>query len=355
MNTTRRTIVLGGVLAGGALTLVASAAKSAAGLPDASDRMAAAAQTYLSSLDRSARSRGTWDLDDEARYDWHFVPREREGMPLEDMSVAQREAAHELLRSTLSPQGYLKATGVSQLEAILRDIENRPEFRNPEDYYVSVFGDPSESEPWGWRYEGHHISMNVTSAPGSLPTMTPTFIGSNPHVVREGPFTGLSLLGAEERLARTLVAMLDDRQLASATIAAEAPRDIFTGNARRVELDRYEGLAAADMSEAQVEALMWLVGEYVHNAAPEIAHAEMTRIHDAGVEQLHFAWAGSVEPGEGHYYRVHGPTILIEYDNVQGGANHVHSVWRDPQNDFGDDLLRRHYEEADHHQDDRQH
>lgn len=354
MPTTRRTLISCSLLTGAALTLAAaSAARSpSSAAPDTGDRMAAAGKSYVSALDAAGRSRGTWDLGAEARYDWHFIPRSREGMPLKDMTVPQREAAHRLLQSVLSAQGYLKATGVSQLEAILGAIEGRPGRRDPEDYYFSIFGTPTDTEPWAWRYEGHHISLNVTAAPGSAPSMTPVFIGSNPHIVREGPFTGLSLLGTEETLGRQLLSMLDDTQAATATIAVEAPSDIVTGNARRVELDEYEGLAASDMSQAQRDALMQLVGEYLHNADPEIARAEMTRIHDAGVENLHFAWAGSAEPGEGHYYRIHGPTLLIEYDNVQGGANHVHSVWRDPENDFGEDLLRRHYEEADHHQQD---
>lgn len=319
------------------------------GAPDTAAEMTSAARAYLSTLGADARERGTWELDADQRFDWHFIPREREGLPLKDMTPDQREAAHRLLGSVLSSQGYLKATGVQQLEGILGGIEGRPDFRDPEDYYVNIFGEPSAEAAWAWRFEGHHISMNVTAAGGDVPSMTPTFMGSNPHVVREGTSAGWSLLAAEEGLARDLMALLDDRRRATAIIQAEAPRDIITGNERRVSLDRYEGLRASEMTEAQRAALMTLIEEYLHNARHDIAHTEMERIREAGLENLYFAWAGPTERGEGHYYRVHGPTILIEYDNVQGGANHVHSVWRDPQNDFGDDLLRRHYEEADHH------
>jgi hypothetical protein len=178
-------------------------------------------------------------------------------------------------------------------------------------------------------------------------------MGSNPHVVGEGPNAGRRLLGAEEDLARDLMALLTDAQLQRVIIEAEAPRDIVTGNARIVELDEFEGLPVSEMNDEQRQALMHVIEEYLNNAVADIADAEMDRIHEAGLENLHFAWAGSTERGEGHYYRIHGPTVLIEYDNVQGGANHVHSVWRDPSNDFGDDLLRRHYEEAEHHQNDR--
>lgn len=316
---------------------------------DPGARMADAARGYLLTLGEAERARGLWEFDAAARFDWHFVPRQREGLPLEAMSPEQRAAAHRLLRSVLGSQGYLKATGVMQLEGILGVIEDRPERRNPQDYYVSVFGTPGTSDGWGWRFEGHHLSLNFTAAPGATPSVTPAFMGANPHVVREGPHAGWTLLGAEESLAVSLLRLLDEGQRAVATISAEAPRDIVTGNARRVEIDAYEGLPASRMTDPQRAALLRLLGEYLHNAQADIAQAEMERIRAAGLENLHFAWAGGLEPGEGHYFRIHGPTVLIEYDNVQGGANHVHTVWRDPQNDFGDDLLRRHYREAAHH------
>ena len=320
---------------------------------DTGGRMATAAEAYVGTLGSAERDRGTGELDAEQRFDWHFVPRERYGVRLKDMNPEQRTAAHGLLQSVLSSQGYLKATGVMQLEGILGQIEGRPDRRDPEDYYFNIFGAPSEDGAWAWRFEGHHISMNFTSAGGATPSVTPAFLGSNPHVVGEGPNAGRRLLGAEEDLARELLALLTDAQLRTVIIEAEAPRDIVTGNARTVELDRFEGLPASEMNDAQSHALMHVIEEYLNNANADVADAEMRRIHDAGLENLHFAWAGSTERGEGHYYRIHGPTVLIEYDNVQGGANHVHSVWRDPQNDFGDDLLRRHYEEAEHHQNDR--
>ncbi|MDX1578262.1 MAG: DUF3500 domain-containing protein [Gemmatimonadota bacterium] len=345
-----RALRLRPLLALAALVLVGASVPGAARVADTARAMTGAARTFLAGLDGDERARATWSLDDEARFDWHFVPREREGLPLEDMSAGQRADAHALLGSVLSSRGYLKATGAMQLEGILGEIEGRPERRDPDDYYVSIFGAPSADEPWAWRFEGHHLSLSFTSVPGAIPAVTPSFIGSNPHVVGEGPYAGWSLLGAEEKLARELLGLLDHEQRSRAIIAAEAPSDIVTGNARRVELEGYEGLPASDMRDDQRQALLRLLGEYLHNAAHDIAAGEMERLHEAGLDRLHFAWAGGTEPGEGHYYRIHGPTVLIEYDNVQGGANHVHSVWRDPQNDFGDDLLRRHYEEADHHQ-----
>ena len=317
---------------------------------DTAAEMEAAANGYLETLEEGQIERGTWPLDAEERFDWAFVPTDRYGVRLKDMTAPQREAAHGLLQSVLSSQGYLKTAGVMQLEGVLGIIEGRPERRDPEDYYFNIFGTPSTDAPWAWRFEGHHVSLNVTAGAGGLPSLTPRFIGSNPAVVRDGPHAGWSLLRAEETLARELMSMLVASQRTTATIRAEAPRDILSGNARRVEMDRYVGLPASEMDDRQTHALMVLIDEYLENANEDVADYEMERIHDAGLENLHFAWAGSTSVGEGHYYRIHGPTILIEYDNVQGGANHVHSVVRDPQNDFGDDLLRRHYEEAEHHQ-----
>ena len=310
-------------------------------------QMAAAADVFIETLSTDQRGQGTWEMDAEQRFDWHFIPRARYGVLLKDMNPEQRTAAHGLLQSVLSSQGYLKATGVMQLEGILGQIEGRPERRDPEDYYFNIFGAPSEDGAWAWRFEGHHISMNFAAAGGEL-SVTPAFLGSNPAVVREGPNAGQRLLGAEEDLARELMALFTAAQLRTAIIDTEAPRDIITGNARMVEFDAFQGLPASEMNDAQSQALMHLIEEYLNNANNEVADAKMQEIRDAGLENLHFAWAGSTERGEGHYYRIHGPTVLIEYDNTQGGANHVHSVLRDPRNDFGDDLLRQHYEEADH-------
>jgi len=319
-----------------------------AALAEVGGHMAAAADAFIATLSRDQRDEGTWEMDAEQRFDWHFIPRPRYGVLLRDMNPEQRTAAHGLLQSVLSSQGYLKATGVMQLEGILGMIEGRPDRRDPQDYYFNIFGTPSADGAWAWRFEGHHISMNFAAAGGELPSVTPAFMGSNPAIVGEGPNAGRRLLGAEEDLARELMVLFSDAQLRTVIIEAEAPRDIITGNARMVELDQFEGLAASEMNQEQTRALMLVIDEFLNNSDSEIADAQMQRIHGAGLDNLHFAWAGSTERGEGHYYRIHGPTVLIEYDNTQGGANHVHSVWRDPQNDFGDDLLRRHYQEADH-------
>ena len=254
--------------------------------------MAAAADVFIETLSTDQRDQGTWELDAEQRFDWHFIPRARYGVLLKDMNPEQRTAAHGLLQSVLSSQGYLKATGVMQLEGILGQIEGRPDRRDPEDYYFNIFGTPSEDGAWAWRFEGHHISMNFAAAGGELPSVTPAFLGSNPAVVREGPNAGRRLLGAEEDLARELMGLFTNAQLRTVIIEAEAPRDIITGNARMVELDQLEGLPASEMNDTQTHALMHVIEEYLNNSNADVADAQMQRIHEAGLENLHFAWAG---------------------------------------------------------------
>ncbi|SVB17055.1 uncharacterized protein METZ01_LOCUS169909 [marine metagenome] len=355
MLSTRRPLILTTVIAALVFVFVAAPAvrTTEPASVDTGSRMTTAAQGYLATLGNSELERGTWSLNADERFDWHFVPRERYGVRLKDMTSEQRVAAHGLLKSALSSQGYLKATGVMQLEGILGVIEGRPERRDPEDYYFNVFGTPSTDGAWAWRFEGHHVSLNFTAAGDDLPSLQPAFLGSNPHVVGEGPNAGQKLLGAEEGLARELLALLDARQLRTVIFQDEAPSDIITGNARTASMEDYQGIPVSDLNGEQREAFRQLLEEYLHNTRRDIAHSQMDRIQAAGLENLYFGWAGSTELGEGHYYRIHGPTILIEYDNVQGEANHVHSVWRDLENDFGADLLRRHYAEADHHQEDR--
>jgi len=311
--------------------------------------MRSAAIAFLAALDGAARGRATYGFDDGERFNWHFIPRERNGLPLGAMSAEQRVAAHRLMRSALSSSGYLKATSVMELERVLRELGGNPAQRDPENYFFTVFGTPSADAPWGWRLEGHHMSINFTAGEGELVSSTPTFFGTNPASVTEGSYAGLRVLGAEEDIARELLHALTPEQRARAVIAAEAPRDIITGAEREISLTSLEGIAASELNAEQMELLMRLLHEYTDNMVPEIAGAQVDKIGAAGFGALRFAWAGGTEVGEPHYYRVHGPTVLIEYDNTQNGANHVHSVWRDLTDDFGDDILRLHYDEVDHH------
>ena len=309
--------------------------------------VAAAAAAFLSSLNDSAREKAVHPLSDPERFDWHFVPRSRNGLPLKEMTLPQRTAAHRLLQATMSTQGYLKANAVIELERILGILEGRPQRRDPEDYFVTIFGSPAPDRPWAWRFEGHHLSLNFSSPANELTVTGPAFMGADPATVPSGPKAGWRPLGREEDLARALVASLTPEQREMAVIAERAPRDILTGADREARLEGFEGLPAARMTEGQRETLFRLIGEYVGNMEERAARAWMTRIrNEIPADSLHFAWAGPIEPGAGHYYRVHAPSFLIEYDNTQDDANHVHSVWRDLENDFGGDALARHYEEG---------
>ncbi len=342
----RRAIALS-VLALAAASALSGVAFARAGGFRAADEVAAAADRFVATLDAEGRGRALFSLGDAERFDWHFVPRERNGLPLGAMTLAQRTAAHRLLRSSLSTQGYLKANGIVELERVLGIVEGREEFHDPEDYYFAVFGSPSSDAPWAWRFEGHHVSMSFSS-PGDETLVTgPAFMGSNPATVSSGPKAGLRVLGAEEDLARELVTMLSPEQRGTAVIASEAYDDIVTGAGRTAELP-YEGIRASALDDAQRAQLDRLIREYVGNMDEESARRWTRRIAAGSDDRLRFAWAGSIEAGRGHYYRVHSPDFLIEYDNTQNDANHVHSVWRDLRNDFGGDALRAHYEEFPH-------
>jgi hypothetical protein len=220
--------------------------------------------------------------------------------------------------------------------------------RDPELYYLTVFGTPGSQAPWAWRLEGHHLSLNFTVAGGASVSVTPSFLGSNPARVVTGPREGLRVLAAEEDLARELVRSLSEEQRKAAIYDAKAPDDIITGADRKARQLSPPGLAVGQMTPGQVELLKRLLEEYVHRYRPELAESDMKKIETAGMDKVSFAWAGATEPGKGHYYRLQGPSFVMEYDNTQNNANHVHTVWRDLQNDFGEDLLRKHYDESHH-------
>lgn len=308
-------------------------------------RIVAAAQSFVASLDAAQRTKAVRTFEDPERFTFAFVPLERTGLPLREMTPAQRSAAFALLQSSLSTQGYLKTTGVMRLEGILAVIEDRPDYRDPENYHFWVFGTPSLTEPWGWRFEGHHVSFTFTSVNGMVVT-GPAFIGTNPALVGTGPYTGWRLLAHEEDLARTLVTSLDATQRQRAILSPNAPNDILTMTRRESNIDSIAGLPYSAMTLDQRAMFIRLLDEYLDNFEPEHAADRRARIEAAGLNELHFAWLGSLEVAARHYYRIHGPTILVEYDNTQNNANHIHSVTRDLENDFGTDLLRRHYETA---------
>lgn len=309
--------------------------------------IASKATAFLNLLDESQAARARYPLDDEERFNWHYIPRQRNGIPLKELTEKQRQAAVDLLKASLSDQGFQKAGNIMALENVLREVESRGQddtYRDPLNYSVTIFGDPDSQLAWGWRLEGHHISLNFCAAEGIIASATPTFWGSNPATVRSGRYTGKQVLKQEMDLGFTLVNSLDAAQLKAALFSEKAPGDIITGNHRKADLLEPMGLSYKEMKENQKKLLIQLLNVYVKNYEFGFAKRFMSKIEKAGIENLSFAWAGSLQPGAGHYYRIQGPMLLIEYDNTQNNANHVHSVVRDLTDDFAGDILREHYE-----------
>ncbi len=311
----------------------------------------AAAQPYdklnvlLDSLAEEQAEQARFPLTAEERTEWTYVPWGHVGLALRDMSDDQHQATDAWVRSALSPSGIETYLGIIELENELWENTWFKWFRDPGKYYLAVFGAPGTDAPWSWRFGGHHLSINVTHGEGG-PWATPFFTGANPAKVAEGKRAGLRVLGVEEDMARALFLSLDGGQQKTALIDEDAPRDIVTSWDTAVDLVCCEGIAAADLSDGQRQELQLLVERVTGKLNPALAAGLIARMEAAGLEKLHFAWAGSAEPGEGHYFRVHGPTLLIEYDNTQNDANHVHMVLREPGLDFGGDPLRAHISEA---------
>lgn len=373
---------------------------------DLARRMSEAALAFLDSLDPSQSHHARREMGDEERFRWFYTPTDHGGLPLSDMRPAQQRLAMRLVATGLSEAGYVTVSTIMGLENILDRTEGwsanwgRERGRDPGLYFLRIFGDPSADATWSWRFGGHHISLHHTVNEGEVVGSTPCFLGADPaSAPLLGPHPLRPLAGAED-LGRELVRSLDEQQRAIAILAPVAPVDLVSANrviygaghgdlplplsdvwrerfdgelGQRVEaiqeqaertagltpeyLDAVRlsslhprGLAGSALSGDQQEILRALLQVYVQRIPEELADAELAKFAGAdGLNLLHFAWAGGLEPGEGHYYRVHGPSLLAEYDNTQRGANHVHTVWRDPRRDFGADALQAHYRHGHHH------
>lgn len=311
--------------------------------------MSKAASQFLDSLTADQKARATFPVDSDERARWHFIPNEtfpRKGLMIKDMNEAQRRLAHDLLRAGLSARGYLKVTSIMELEDILKVIEAGGRFaRNKEEYFFSIFGTPAAKGRWGWRVEGHHVSVRFAIVDGAMSgdiSSSPMFLGSNPAEVRDGDKKGTRVLADEEDAARALLMALPAELQKQAVTNAVAPGDILTMNKNDITPLQDQGVAYASMPAAQQALLMRLIEVYTGNMETDIAAERMARIKKSGVEKIKFAWLGETEKGKKHYYSVQGPTFLIEYDNTQNDGNHIHSVWRDFNGDFGRDILREH-------------
>jgi TonB family protein len=312
--------------------------------------MADAANKFLASLTPEQKAKATLDFADENRRDWTVVPRDRKGVPLKDLDENQRKLAMEFMKTGLGASGYQKATTIMSLEPVLAQLEgpSRRFPRDPELYYFSIFGKPSPKDPWGWRVEGHHISIHFTIVKGEMLSNTPLAFGANPAEVREGERKGLRALAGEEDRGRDLILALDEKQRAVAIFDQKAPSDILTLAKIKADPLKPEGIPAGQMNDQQHALLGKLIDEYLARMPQDVAEERSKKMREAGFDKIYFGWAGGVNKGDPHYYRVQSPTFLIEYDNTQNNANHIHSVWRDFNGDFGEDLLREHYQTTPH-------
>lgn len=319
-----------------ALGVVGLALWAGAYVDQSGSQMATAASRFLKALDKDQATRATFAFDGPERLDWHFIPRPRKGLPVKEMNSAQRALAFGLLQSGLAGSGYLKATTIMSLEQVLKELEQgKGSVRDPELYFVSIFGTPSARGRWGWRVEGHHLSLNFTLEDGKVVAATPAFFGANPAEVRQGPREGLRTLDDVEERALRLVQALDARQMKEAVVAATAPKDIRAANTPQPPTEAAVGIAFADLNGEQREMLRALVEAYAANMPAEVAGAWLDEIKQAGPDPVKFAWFGPADRLQPHAYRVQGPTFLIEFNNTQNGANHIHAVWRNMLGDFG--------------------
>ncbi|MCH7841220.1 MAG: DUF3500 domain-containing protein [Chloroflexi bacterium] len=314
--------------------------------PQAVGQITDAAKAFVNSLNAEQKAKALFEYMDGERVFWYYPPMNRHGLALRDMEPAQRELAMAVLASGLTPESYEQAKLIIEHEEVLGPLEKEKGIvsfrRDVELYYFTIFGEPGGKDPWGWRVEGHHISIHFSIMDDKVISTTPFFFGVNPAEVRKGPKNGLRILGGREDLAFDLMNSLDEKQVEESIICETAPADIVTFNASKASLMTYEGLPASKMNGAQKELLMALVSEYVNQVRSDLAGQKLADLEKTGLDHLHFAWAGPVSKDEPHYYRIHGGDFVVEFDNRQDGANHIHSVWRDVENDFAADVLRDH-------------
>jgi hypothetical protein len=316
-------------------------------------QMTGAVEAFLKTLSPEQKNEAVVPYADPSRFDWNFTPRARKGLPLKKMDTAQRKAAMEIIRVVLSQEGYSKTEQIIDLENVLRVVETRPAndtYRDPENYAFQVFGNPAGKDPWGWRVEGHHLSLHFSSIKGHI-AFTPGFFGSNPgKVLADVPQKGTRILKEEQDTAFELLQSMSETQLQKVLLAEKAPNEIFTSNSRKVSLEKMEGLTFGEMNADQRAIFKRLIMSYLQRYHVTLKNQQWAELEKSGLDKIHFAWMGDqtplIGPGHGHYYRIHGPAFLIEFDNTQNGGNHIHSVVRDLSNDFGEDLLKLHYEKG---------
>jgi hypothetical protein len=315
-------------------------------LAKATAEMADAANAFLKSLNEEQTKKARFPFDADERENFQFVPIARKGIPYADLTPEQKALSRKLLASGMSEKGLLKVETIIALEGLLAEMEKNPTFRDNKKYYTTIFGDPAADTTWGWRFEGHHLSVNFTLIAGKTISATPSFLGANPGEVRGETLKGTRPLAAEEDLARTLATALHEASK-PVVYTAKPPDEILTGSDRKIKQLEPVGILASDMTPAQQEGLLKLIAEYANRHRADVAAADMAKIK-ADLPNIRFGWAGGLKKDEAYYYRIQGKSFLIEAANVQNNANHIHTVWRDAEGDFGRDALGDHHRHHDH-------
>lgn len=301
--------------------------------------MVAAANAFLATLTPEEKQAASFAFDDAERLNWHFIPRERKGLTLKNLNSTARAAAEDFIASGLSESGFSQALNIMSLEECLYLLEGgereyRRDRRDPNNYFVSVFGSPGNSGDWGWRVEGHHLSLNYTLENGTVVSTTPEFFGANPGSIDSGPERQIRVLGTEEDLGRQILHACNDEQKKTAWISKTAPKDLRGGGVAQPVLTEAVGLKFSQMSNDQKRLLRELLNEYLKNMPSDVEQVRRAELNDGGMDNISFAWWGGPDLNQPHYYVVQGPSFIVEYNNVQNSANHVHSMWRDTSGDF---------------------
>jgi hypothetical protein len=307
------------------------------------------AADFLNSLPRELREKTQLPFDDNSKHQWHYLPASmfpRAGISLGELNPKQKQLFFQLLRSSLSETGYAKTQQIISLENVLAEISGNYSMRDPEQYYAAFYGNPERDSLWAWTFQGHHLALNFTVANGKT-SVAPRFLGANPATIKSGKRKGERTLAAEEDLGLQLINSLQNKQ--KAIFSERPPFDILTGNSAEAEPLHPVGIQLEELTVPNQELLLRLINEYLATMPEELAQKRFQNISSEELGEIRFAWAGGTKSGEPHYYRIQGKTFLIEFDNTQNSANHIHSVWRDFNGDFGRDLIREHYQESHHH------
>lgn len=309
------------------------------------------ASMFLNTLNQEQKEKALLSFEDATRTTWHFLPAtmwKRPGISLKELNNEQKKSLFQLLRSYLSETGHSKVLKIIDLENVLLEQSNNATMRDSENYYATFYGNPGKDALWAWSFEGHHISLNFTIS-NHVTSMTPRFLGSNPAIVIEGKRKGERTLAREDDLGLKLINSLSNEQKLKAIFSKQSFQEIVTKNDSKVTPLKIEGIIISDLTNKQQSLLLNLIEEYVDTMPSALAAERMNILKKEELSNLHFGWAGATILGKPHYYRIQGKTFLIEFDNTQNNANHIHTVWRDFDGDFGEDLIKLHYQKSDHH------